>query len=449
MNFKLRPYQENISNQAIEKLRQYGMVYLAMEVRTGKTLTALNIAKHFAIEKPVFNILFVTKKKAISSIVKDCEMIKMDVTVINYESVHKIDLYPLDFIILDEAHGLGQYPKASKRQKDIKSMLVKESRFAMIIFLSGTPSPESYSQLFHQFTVSVEHNPFKNYGNFYKWANEFVTIKKKYLGYGQPINDYSHANKNKIDGVLNDYFITYSQEEAGFNIEVKEEVLEVLMKEQTYRMCNKLNHDLVLEGKEEVILADTPVKLMGKLHQLYSGTIKFESGNRMVLDKSKALFIKDHFEGKKIAIFYKFIAEFELLKETFPSYTCDPMEFNDNDHLIFLGQIQSVREGINLSTGDCLVMFNIDFSAVSYWQGRDRMSEKNRTKDNVVYWVFAENGIEWKIYQAVKNKKDYTLSYFKQDYEIRAKGTNSIDKGIGEQGVLRLEVNANEQKRNT
>ena len=36
-----------------------------------------------------------------------------------------------------------------------------------------------------------------------------------------------------------------------------------------------------------MILADTAIKLMTKVHQLCSGTIKFESGNSMVLDNNK------------------------------------------------------------------------------------------------------------------------------------------------------------------
>jgi len=61
-----------------------------------------------------------------------------------------------------------------------------------------------------------------------------------------------------------------------------------------------------------------------------------------------------------------------------------------------------------------LVYYNIDFSATSYWQSRDRMTTKDRTY-NDVYWVFAKGGIEDKIYSAVTKKKDYTLSHFKRD----------------------------------
>ena len=41
------------------------------------------------------------------------------------------------------------------------------------------------------------------------------------------------------------------------------------------------------------------------------------------------------------------------------------------------------------------------------------MTTKERTKSNI-YWVFAERGIETKIYNAVSNKKDYTLKHFKE-----------------------------------
>ena len=61
---KLRDYQIKLSAQAAEVLEHKKIVYLAMEVRTGKTLTALNTAKLFGAKK----VLFLTKKKAISSI---------------------------------------------------------------------------------------------------------------------------------------------------------------------------------------------------------------------------------------------------------------------------------------------------------------------------------------------------------------------------------------------
>ena len=86
--------------------------------------------------------------------------------------------------------------------------------------------------------------------------------------------------------------------------------------------------------------------------------------------------------------------------------------FDDTDKNIAL-QIVSGREGISLRNADCLVYYNIDFSATSYWQSKDRMTTKDRL-DNDVYWVFTKGGIEEDIYKTVIKKKDYTINHFKK-----------------------------------
>ena len=115
---------------------------------------------------------------------------------------------------------------------------------------------------------------------------------------------------------MNPHTLAYTQKEAGFKVQTTEHVIEVDMLPITYKLASKLKKDLVIEGKEDVVLADTPVKLMMKLHQLYSGTIKFESGNSMVIDYSKAQFIHDNFIDIKIGIFYKFKEELNALKKS-------------------------------------------------------------------------------------------------------------------------------------
>jgi hypothetical protein len=154
---------------------------------------------------------------------------------------------------------------------------------------------------------------------------------------------------------------------------------------------------------------------MQKIHQLSSGTIIFESGNGKVIDDSKAQFIQSHFKGKKIAIFYKFQQELNALKSVFKDYlTTELDEFNSTDKNIAL-QIVSGREGISLKNADVLVYYNIDVSALSYWQSRDRLTTMDR-KSNDVFWIFSRNGIEQQIYKKVIDKKDFTLKHFNTEY---------------------------------
>ena len=399
---ELRDYQLKLSNDANAILRRLGFVYLALEVRVGKTAIALNTAKLYGAK----NVLFITKKKAIKSIESDYVEFGFDfnISVINTESLHKVT-GNFNLIISDEHHKYGAFPKPSKGAVYFK----KTFGHLPIIALSGTMNPESYSQVFHQFWIS-SYSPFKQYKNFYEWALHYVNIGQKYLGYAI-VKDYSVAKGGLIQAAIEKYMITYTQKQAGFTSEVIEKILTVEMNVSTYDLIAKLKKDNIIEGRTEVILADTGAKMMSKLHQMYSGTVKFESGNSMVLDKSKALFIKSQFATTKIAIFYKFKEELNVILDVFGDLvTTDLNEFNTTNKSIAL-QIVSGREGINLSAAKYIVYYNIDFSAVSYWQSRARLTTIERPT-NEVFWIFARGGIEWNIYKTVLNKKNFTLSVF-------------------------------------
>ena len=378
---EFRNYQKDIISRGIGILKSHRFLYLAMEVRTGKTLTSLGICENLHVKK----VLFITKKKAISSIQNDYELLhpEFELEVINYESLHKVRQTGWDVVICDEAHGMGAFPKPSGRSKKVGRLIFRSNPY--VILLSGTPTPEAYSQMFHQ-VYFIPNNPFAQYKNFYQFATQYVSVVKKKIG-GMYINDYSKGNIKIIEH-MSPYTINFSQKDAGFVVETKENVLEVEIKQSTTDLIKKLKRDLVVEGESEVILADTSVKLMTKVHQLCSGTIKFESGNSMVLDLSKAKFIKQKFKGKKIGIFYKFKEELNALKEVFGDDICTDLDcFNTTDKNIAL-QIVSGREGISLRKADCLVYYNIDFSATCYWQSRDSMSTKDRLKNNI-YWIFS------------------------------------------------------------
>ena len=406
-----RDYQLDIIKLGAKIVEEFGFVYLAMEVRTGKTLTSLGIAELICSS----NVLFLTKKKAISSIEKDYELLNppYHLTVTNYENLHKIDRTDWDLIVLDEAHSVGgAFAKPSKRAVQVKDLIAKTK--ANVILLSGTPTPESYSQMYHQ-VYGIPKNPFKEFANFYKFCNTFVKVKTKMIN-GLVIKDYSEG-LDTIVKAMAPFTINYTQQEAGFMAETTEEVFEVELKQSTYDLIKRLKRDLIIEGKEEVILGDTPVKLMSKIHQLYSGTVKFESGKSMVIDTTKAEFIKEQWLGCKIGIFYKFKEELVALQQVFgDELTTDLDEFNSTFKSIAL-QIVSGREGISLKKAEYLVYYNIDFSATSYWQSKDRMTTKDRL-ENQVFWIFAKDGIEHDIYKAVTKKKSYTLNHFKKDFYL-------------------------------
>jgi len=460
MHFELRPYQPELAQKGCEILNRLGIVYFCMEVRVGKTHTAFECARLYGARK----VIFLTKKKVLStkkevgSIEKDYNDggYPFEIVIINNESLHTIKENDFDLVISDEHHRNAAAPKPNKTTELIRQRF----RRVPMIFLSGTPTPESPTQIFHQFWLS-DYSPFKQYTNFYQWFAGVGCVKFSFdNGFG-PVPEYSNteeavykfygiekrgipkknpdgtdnesypllieainAKQQKdidqvkksnayIDSVLDPYFVRFTQKVAGFTTSVQEHILEVEIAPITYRIANKLKKDRVVEGTQEVILADTAAKLLSKLTQLFSGTVKFESGNAKTIDDTKAKFIKERFSGIKIAIFYKFKEELQMLKEVFGNGITDQLdEFNTTDKN-FAVQIVSGREAISLRNAKYLVYFTPDYSALSYWQSRDRMTTMERT-ENEVFWVFAKRGVEAEIYKTVLGKKDFTVRHFEK-----------------------------------
>jgi hypothetical protein len=401
---KLRDYQIKGAADGCKILKEKGLVYFCWSVRTGKTLTALQTAENYGAK----NVLLLTKKKAIASIEGDYKTFgfSFDITVINYESLHKIE-GNYDLIILDENHVNAAFPKPSKRTREIK---LRYSRLPMIM-LSGTPAAETASQWYHQFWLSIN-SPFNKWATFYKWAAHFVDVQQKHLGYAT-VKDYTKANEELIDQYIKPYVLTFSQEEAGFSSKVDIEVLNI--EPMNDQLITRLKKDKLIIGKEESIIADTGAKMMQKIHQLENGTVKFESGNAQILDYSKAEFIKQKFKGQKIAIFYYYKAELELLKDVFDNFTEDLSEFNETDK-VYIGQQHSNALGVNLSKAEYLVFYNFSFSGTNFVQSIDRLSTVNRLR-NKVFFVFPKKSLTEKIFKVVQKKKTFTEKMFLKSYE--------------------------------
>lgn len=406
---ELRPHQIDKSKELLSTLNTYKCAYLRGEVRSGKTLTVLETAKNFKAEK----VLFLTKIKAISSILSDFNNFgyTYDITVINYESVHKIN-DTFDLVIYDEAHSLGAFPKPSKRIKIIRD------KFKNIpcILLSGTPSAESYSQFFHQFFISVN-TPFKNCKNFYAFAKKYVNVTEKRIG-THIVKDYSDADVETIEGIIKPYSVTMTQADAGFTTVIKEHLIRIDTPQNLHNLAQKLIKDKAIEGNKGFIMGEMPAKLQSKVHQIYNGSVILETiqGDSVshVFTTFKADFIKDYFKGKKLAIMYYYQAELEILKEVFGGdITTDLVDFNNSSKCIAVQQ--SSTEGMNISKADCLVYYNMGFSGKNYIQSRDRLTVKERPK-NDVYFILETPGINENILKKVRAKKDFNLSAFKQDF---------------------------------
>lgn len=414
---KLRDYQTELVSKAVGILHRHRFIYLALETRTGKTPVSLMAAAEIAQDMGVSEILFCTKLSVIPSIQDTLEQLRKDYTlpnvqIVSFDSLHKVAKAPR-VIIADEAHSFGAYPKPSKRAKMLRNL----SAGCPVIMLSATPTPESFSQVFHQLWAANSASGLVfGFKNFYSWAKMYVNVKQKRINAGQSVNDYSDAKKDIILPLVQPMMLTFTQKEAGFvQTEIEERIVYVDMPAQIAQYLKAIDKDRVIYHDDKVITARSAATLMAKTHQLCSGTVITDGEETGIILSTHKLDAIDklHEQFPKIAIFYKYIAEGQMLKDHFGWLATDNYKhFATFKNTVFIGQFVSKREGIDLKEADAIICLNIDFAYLSYIQMINRMMNYTRTKKPVLIWVFSRGGIEDKILKVVKGKHNFTTSYF-------------------------------------
>lgn len=390
----MKPYkhQIDIASQAISILKKNMIVYLSMQERTGKTLTSILVAEQTKCNK----VLVITKKKAIDGWIETLNAYETKHTyeVVNYESLHKCTFEP-NIVIIDEAHAnLGAYPKVGKIWKSVYTF----TKGLPIIYLSATPSAQTYAQLYHQFKLSTW-TPWLQYGTFYSWHKAYGIESIIYLG-GRQIKQYNEVIKHKVMQDVEHLFISYTRTELGFEYEPNDIIHYVDLKPETKEIYNNLMKDRLVTIKDIDIIADTVMALRTKLHQLEGSTLKTEVDNIFLNFNEKIDYIlKTWGDVKSLVIFYQYQNELTLLKSKFKNAT--------------ILQGTSFAEGVDLSMYETCVVYSMDFSTAKYTQRRARQCNMKRDTPIDFHFLLVKNAISEQVYQTVAiNRTNFVDTYF-------------------------------------
>jgi len=399
---KLYKRQTEVVDEAVKILNQYGLVYLALSPRYGKTLISLTITKRLKSK----STLFVTTKSAIKGIkeTKDKLHIKTDIDIINYQSLHKISIKHYDIVIIDEAHSnISSFPKDSKTFTKLQQYIGQETR---VIYLSGTPNVESSSQLMQQLRLSLKHS-FSTYDSFYhlfNGSNHYQNKIDNKIGYGikgltkftggsRPSIDYSHTKdfsdkyepimiKRTLD-IKPPKFITHSLD----------------MPPKLRDIYNNIKIHSIAHYHNNVFIANGGAAKLSKLSQLCGGTCIDENNSHVLLNEFKAKSIQMYQKDKKIAIWYKYEAHRAMLSKF----------FNEKD----LYQTDSQITGLDLSHYDELVIYSNTWSGANFQQLTERLTNSERKTQPIVNIFIYANTVESDTLQKVMSKRDNNLKFLK------------------------------------
>jgi len=393
----LKPYihQEELSDQALEILRENMIVYLAMEERTGKTLTAILVAEKSAAKR----VLVITKKKALDGWKETLEAFphNKDYTVTNYHQAHK-QIGKFDLVLLDESHNyVSAFPKPGNMWKQLKLLLVKTP----IVYISATPYAQGPQMLFHQFALS-SWSPWIKHKNFYQWFRLYGKPYELEIA-GMRIRQYDRCHEDMILGVCEHMFITKTRAELGFEHEPEDVKHYIELSKSTKELYNALVQDELAPIGDHMLVCDTKSKLRVSLHMLEGGVAKIDE-EYLVLDNQEKIdyVLREFGDNSSNVIMYNYKAERTKLERYFKKS--------------LLLQATSYAEGVDLSHLDNLIIYSQDFSTARHTQRRARQCNMQRKDSIRVHFLLVKGGLSDQVFKTVTiNKTNFVDSvYFKE-----------------------------------
>ena len=405
---KAWPHQIVGANKGYKILQKYGILYLAWEERTGKSLTALLIAEMALVIK----ILIITKKsKPLEDWNELLETYPLNKVyhAINYHQVHNMTDIDWDLIILDESHNyVSGYPKTSKLWHDIRRF----TRGKPIIYMSATPYAQTPALLYHQLALS-NWSPFVRFKNYKHWHGTYGIPYTTWV-YQKQVSMWDRVMDDKVLDEVNHLFTTKTRSELNFKWEPEDNLHYIDLEQRTIDMYNMILKDKVFEKGLMCIEYDTKTKLRYGLHMLEGGILKQTSFELNTKGKPKRVsayfdmqntekidFIKRQWGDKTdVAIMYHFIGEGKKLRNHF-------------EHAEIL-QATTHAEGISLMHIEHLIIYSQDYSTSKHTQRRARQTNMERDTPINVHFLLVNKGISEEVYDTVsRNKLNYVDEMFK------------------------------------
>ena len=417
---QLYEYQREAVNQAKEILQQHGIVYLAMGMRTGKTITSLSIANELQCKNVLVLCSNKNVEKAFAETLDKCGFqMHLSISTHHPTTINKFSNQMYDCIIVDEAHNFKAFPQTNSRQKALRNIVLNnksKGNNPYIILLSGTPTPESYSDLYHQlWSVGKE-----THKNFYIFAKEFVNVKEKRVNATQVIKDYSDCRQEYLQS-LEHLFVVVSQEEAG--IKTQKNFIQYQTKNNITELISELISTKTLAIKDNVIYADNNSREMQIIRQLCGGFVYKDDKTYIEVSTAKVEAIKDLMQRyNKMLIYYYYQAEKEMLLKHLQDKITEDLSIAKTSDKHFIAQMTSMREGITFPECEAIVYFNIDFSAITFLQSQERASLHNKDKIDIVHLISSSfpskraNGksFEQIVLEVLLHKKRFTDSHYER-----------------------------------
>lgn len=444
---------------------------LFMEMRLGKTLTAIRALKRILWKKKDAKILIVGPNSTHKGWIEDladegftpvhifgsaAQKEKKLATPANFYLINKEGYQkgkrvedkktkkmitkwePLDGIItdwdavvLDESHFIKN-PQAGVSKFFLKNF----NNVPFKICLTGTPFENNELDFVQQYLFILGDNAPFDY-----WKFRAVFTRK--VGFNFYLNQNGRKQLDTMASVL-----AYSLRRKDVNMD-KEKIFEVRTVEMppaARKVYRQVEEEFVLEYKNERRITKFIVEQFSIMRRICGGFIprKDEDGNKLPPDlvhqaKVKELFtiLDENFRDEPVVIFAQYHAELDLIEEhlTKKGFKCGKIDgrvpkgkprwrienkFKKGKFDKLIVQPHAVKEGVDLSVADVSIYYSLPAGYIVWKQTQDRILSLAKDGSLLLIILEVENSLEVDMWKKIENKttkEDLILSALHEKIE--------------------------------
>lgn len=459
--FKTEPFRHQ--KRALEKIRKLdGKAGLFMEMGTGKTKVAIDwagigfynrgltkvlvvaplsvlgvwprqIRQHLHAPRSVYRLEGPTTRKCrdLQRIVHSPRSDRITFVLVNYESIWRepdrgpgvealIRKWQPDLVIFDESHRIKA---PNSKQSKAAWRIAREAPERLL--LTGTPITKAPLDVFGQFRA-LNHNIFGD--NWYQFKFTFgvwVGFHKQQL--------VRYRNLDELIDKVRKWSFRIKKTQC---LDLPEKLFQdvpVTVSDRAMRLYTQMAKESIIEIEDKLAnmtaTAVAPIVLTKilRLTQITSGFIKDVEGKIRVFDDSKLRVCTDLVsdlleEDHKVVIFARFIVDLERIAEALakrrikyrilsgsvPPRMRDSImhEFQtDPEVKVFIAQIQTGSEGIELYAADVAIYYSMDNKLLHWLQSQDRLHRPGQTRNVTYYRLIVPRTVDELTYKALDEKK--------------------------------------------
>lgn len=409
-------------NELIYNRFAVGKVLVIAPKKVAEATWSTEAAKWGHLKHLRFSLILGSEQKRIRAVCAAA-----DVYVIGRESVTWLVDYLrnnwcFDMVVIDESSSFKNH-----RAKRFKSLTWVRPHVSRMLLLTGTPAPNSLSDLWAQIYLLDEGA---------RLGRSITAFRDRYFHantHGGHFTTFDPAEgaAQEIQTAISDICISMKSEDYLQLPELVFDLVPVKLDDKSAKAYREMEREMLLQINEEVIDAGSAAALSNKLLQLCNGAVYDGEGRTVHLHDCKLeafMELLERLNGAPALVFYNFqhdrdrlLAALKKKRVRVLRTAADADAWNRQEIDILLAHPASCAYGLNLQHGgNHVIWFGLNWSLELFLQANKRLHRQGQTSTVFVHELAVTETRDMDVIAALQDK-DATQNALIESLKVRIK----------------------------